>query len=93
MNSKGEQLLGKAIKSKAKRSVKKRGMVAAAVGAYSNATKGLQNVGKGIRTGVSNAVNTRIAQQNAFNDQMAAGNKSNYYGTAGTFKRKRSQRK
>lgn len=96
MKSAGEGMLAKAMRSKAKRSTKKRGMVAGALGAYTGSinkgTQALQNVGKGIRTGVTSAVNTRVAEQKNFDDQIAAGNKSNYYGTAGTFKRKRKTR-
>lgn len=88
--SKGEIMLGKAMRSRA---TKKRGMVAGAVQAYTGATKALQNVGKGIRAGVTNAVNTRVQEQKNYDSQVNSGNNSNYYATASTFKRKRAKRK
>lgn len=59
--------------------------------AYSNATKGLKNVGAGIRKGVTGAFSTRMAEQKNYDDQIASGDRSNYYAPSGTFKRKKSR--
>lgn len=59
--------------------------------AYSNATKGLQNIGAGIRKNATGALNARMAQQKSYDDEIATGNRSNYYAPSSTFKRKKSR--